>query len=634
MCGITGIYNYKSHQSPEKQIIEAMNKTLEHRGPDDEGVFFDDSIALGHKRLSIIDLTSAGHQPIANEDETIWLTFNGEIYNYLELIPELKAQGHIFKSKSDTEVIIHAYEEYGINCLEKFNGMFAFAIWDKNKQRLFMARDRLGVKPLYYSFNDEGIVFASEIKAILQHPKHQKNNVDINSLYNFMLEGFVAGKKTLFKDINKLLQGHFLIIENEEVKISPYWKLNGNQNNDLKENEIIEKFKETFEDAIKIRLRSDVPLGFHLSGGLDSSSIVCYINKISDITPITFSGRFKENNFYDEGPFIEKVVKHVKTNHNEIFPTIGDDFKDELEKSVWFMDEPTVGSSVLAQYKVSKLVKEQGITVVLGGQGADEILGGYRRYLLPYLKDIKLVHLPCFINKDFLINSYHHLMYSLDNIGNTVKRNFNSVNNRETKDLFSLDVINTIDEEESNYVTYKKIYENNINSNSVLAKKMHYEIINYLPGLLHVEDRTSMSVSLEARTPFVDYRLVELCSEIPSYLRMKNLSSKYILRQSMKNILPEAIRTRRDKKGFPTPIDVWFRTKQKDYLREVLINGELQKNGIFNKASLLSLYENHLKGFDNSTKLWYALNAEIWYRIFIENSNKWSNIQCKSISYI
>lgn len=622
MCGITGIYNFKTLKPADGNIIYSMNKAISYRGPDNEGIHLNEELALGHRRLSIIDLSEAANQPLPNEDCTIWLVFNGEIYNYVELIPELIEKGHIFKSKTDSEVIIHAYEEWGEDCLKKFNGMFAFALWDETKKKLFLARDRIGVKPLYYTFDDDGIIFASEIKALLKHPNKQSPSLEPQALYNYIRESFVAGEKTFFKDIFKLKAGHFIVIDNANIKEHCYWKLPVTATGqDLSEKEYVEKLRELIIDAVKIRLRSDVPVGFHLSGGLDSSSIVSIASKFFDVDVRTFSGRFSEAPEYDEGYFIDIVSKNSKTTHSEIIAEIGKNFPEDMKQAIYMLDEPVVGPGVLPQIEVCKMVKNNGVTVVLGGQGADEILAGYDKYLTGFLRSYPYLNL--FKNKNFK-EFNENLSYNKTLIQNTfiksyVVDKFPALKNVKNK-VFSKEFLNTIDISDTNYNNYLKLYPE-ISSLKLtdFEKMLHYDAVNYLHGLLHVEDRTSMAVSLESRTPFVDYRILEFAFQMPSSLKIKNLFLKYMLRKAMKDILPEEIRKRKDKKGFPTPINLWFKTTQKDYLNSLLFSSKFKERNLFDPAYIQLLFNEHLAGKDHSLKLWPVLNTEIWFQTFIDN---------------
>ncbi len=615
MCGIVGIYNYKNLAQVEERILLEMNNTMIHRGPDDAGIFIQDEIGLAHRRLSIIDLSTAGKQPLTNENGTIWLTFNGEIYNYLELIPELQAKGHIFKSKTDSEIIIHAYEEWGTDCLQRFNGMFAFAIWDSNNNRLFIARDRLGVKPIYYAFNDEGIVFASEIKAILKHPKHSSPDEDRESIYNYINEGYIIGNKTFFKDIYKLMPGHYLLIKNNEVQEIKYWDLStAPLISEISEKEFVEQFRELLIDAVKIRLRSDVSVGFHLSGGLDSSAITAIASKNLDFPANTFSIRYSNLENFDEGKFIKIASEDSKTNHKELMPNLETNFVQDLENIIYLMDEPADGPAVLSKFELNKFVKENGITVALTGQGADEILGGYKRFVQPFLKDLKNPS----ILAQFLKNSNPvQLLGNCADHSSLVLNNLTDVFNKLFK-YKSQDFKNSLFSNSMNNFILNKNTEIFNESMSNLSSALYYETSFYLPSLLHSEDRTSMGNSLETRTPFLDYRLVELTTKIPSLLKLKNFSTKYVLRESMNGILPEAIKNRKDKLGFPTPASVWFRTSQKDYLRDVIESKEFKDRGIFNDDYVRDIFNSHQQGYDHTFKLWFILNTEIWFRKFID----------------
>lgn len=625
MCGITGIYNFKTQAPIEEGTVQSMIDTMIYRGPDGSGVFIDNEIGLGHRRLNIIDLSDAGKQPMCNEDESIWLTFNGEIYNYIELIPELKAKGHIFKSSTDSEVIIHAYEEWGADCLDKFNGMFAFALWDSNKKRLFIAKDRLGVKPLYYTFNNDGIVFASEIKAILKHPAYKNPSADNVAIYDYVNEGYLSGNRTLFKDIYKLIPGSFMLIENQEIKENVYWKLQAAPiDSKTSEKEFIEQLRELTIDSVKLRLRSDVPVGFHLSGGIDSSAIVSIASKILNFDSNTFSIRFSEAPEFDEGKFIEIVKNDSNTCHKELIPNFQKDFPEKLKEMIYLLDEPVDGPAVLSKFELNKFIKQNGITVALTGQGADEILGGYKRFIIEYLKDLKnpAIFRQFLKNTEIeklIVNGFVHNSMLINNFSDVMCKLFKYDSPDFKHSLFS-DSINCLTKENNlNLSYYKTMYPELFNDNiSNVSRKMHYETSFYLQSLLHSDDRTSMGTSVETRTPFVDYRLVELTSKIPCTLKLKNLSTKHILREAMKGILPDPIRLRKDKLGFPTPAGMWFRTSQKSYLKDIINSKEFKDRDIFNNQYVNQLFEEHQLGKDHTFKLWFILNTEIWFREFID----------------
>ncbi|HDD44025.1 MAG TPA: asparagine synthase (glutamine-hydrolyzing), partial [Candidatus Desulfofervidus auxilii] len=391
MCGIAGIWSKNLNSYDTEALISKMLISLKHRGPDDEGFYFDtkEPLGLGHKRLSIID-PIGGKQPLSNEDGTIWIVFNGVIYNYLELRAELITKGHKFKTYSDTEVIIHSYEEWGQECLQKFNGMFAFVIWDSKNKLLWGARDRLGIKPLYYFFNGQTFIFASEIKAILASGLI-KPEINLCGLKDYWTFQFCLGDKTLFKDIYKILPGYQFTIKqngsNLDFSSKEYWDINFDYIDfEHHEEYFSDKLLLLLEDAIKIRLRSDVPLGAHLSGGLDSSSIVCIISSLLGNSSIkTFTGRFNEGPAFDESHYAKLVANKLGTDYHEITLT-ADNFKDTIETIIYYMDEPAAGPGVFPQFFVSKLASEK-VKVVLGGQGGDEIFIGYVRYLIGYLEE-------------------------------------------------------------------------------------------------------------------------------------------------------------------------------------------------------------------------------------------------------
>lgn len=625
MCGITGIYNYKTNIIAEDRIIDDMNNVVIHRGPDDSGVYTHNEIGLGHRRLSIIDLSKAGQQPLCNEDGSIWLVFNGEIYNYVELIPELKSKGHIFKSKTDSEVIIHAYEEWGMDCVHRFNGMFGFAVWDNNRKRLVLARDRLGVKPLYYTIDNNGIVFASEIKSILKHPSFQNPSADYKAVYDYVNEGYLSGKRTLFNGIYKLIPGSYMVVENNEIKEQTYWKLPAAPTiTNISEKEYSEGLRELLTDAIKIRLRSDVPVGFHLSGGLDSSAITSIASKDFDFPARTFSIRFAESPKFDEGKFIEIIKNDSGTIHKEKLPDFQTNFPEKLRELIYLLDEPADGPAALSKLELNRFVRESGITVALTGQGADETLAGYKRFIYELAKDLKN---PAVL-KQFLKNTeIKSFLSNLTDHGSLVTGNFSDVfcklfkykSDRFKTSLFNKSMIDLVGSDNPNQVYYREMYPEIFTGTLTnLSRSIHYETAFYLQSLLHTEDRTSMGVSLETRTPFVDYRMVEYASQIPDVYKLKNLSTKHILRESMKGILPEPVRLRKDKKGFPTPASIWFRTSQKEFLRDIINSDKFKSREIFNQGYINRIFNEHQQGRDHTFKLWFILSTEIWFREFID----------------
>ena len=621
MCGIAGIYNL-NHQLVDKNILIRMSDAIKHRGPNDVGFYLNKNLGFGHRRLSIIDLSTAGHQPMSNEDGSIWLIFNGEIYNYLELIPELKLKGHIFKSHTDSEVIIHAYEEYGEKCLNKFNGMWAFALWDNANKKLFCSRDRFGVKPFYYYYNNNQLIFSSEIKALFLHPEIKKVP-NMRIIFDYLSYGFTDHtEQTFFKGIQQLRGSHYLTVNKNGLKITKYWDLH--ERNDItinNDNGYSQKFYRLFEDSIRLRLRSDVPIGTCLSGGLDSSSIVCIVNKLLKEEGIknlgkyqkTFTSCFAEKK-YDERQFSQSVIKQTGAEENLTFPK-SENLFNEMQKIVWHQDEPFGSTSIFAQWCVMKLANKKNIKVLLDGQGGDELLGGYEGYKSSFfanlLKQFKIISLLKEIN-NFGIKSIAPLLpgilfYFLPRpLSNNLFHYFNRDNNRYLDNKFKLNYYHSVEH-------YKKF--NNIFNNHLYENLIYYA----LPQLLHYEDRNSMAFSIEARVPFLDYRLVEFMFSIPSNQKIGSGYTKVVLRNAMKGIIPELIRKRRDKMGFVTPEDIWFRGILKKQIYSILNSFSFKKRGIFNVDQINKEFKLYCENKKNSGFIiWRWINLELWFNKFID----------------
>jgi len=565
MCGIAGIFNLD--QKPvDKKTIERMIKIMKYRGPDDEGYFIDNNIGLGHCRLSIIDLSTAGHQPMSDEDQNLWIIHNGEIYNFIELRNELEELGYRFKSNTDTEVILYSYKQWQEECLKKFNGMWAFAIWDAQRKELFCARDRFGIKPFYYFFDGKTFAFASEIKSLLEFGVLRKPNN--NLIYDFIKFGILDhNNSTFFENINKLPASNWLKINlNGKFKIQKYWDFEvideiGNSNKNIQKQ--TEHFLNLFYDSVRLRLRSDVPVGSCLSGGLDSSSIVCVINDLLRQEKIlnigehqkTFSSCFDIKRF-DERNYIEEVILKIKAEKNYVFPT-AEGFLKELDNLLWHQEEPFAGTSVYAQWLVLKEAKKRGITVILDGQGGDEIMCGYRKFYFFYLKKL-------WDNKQFFLFTKEFLKF------------FSSLSILKTIDIknglkyfkFTNKLLNIDNLLNPNFLI--KNFKNDLSFgyDKNLGKRIKEDITKWsLPVLLRYEDKNSMAHSIEARLPLLDYRLVELLGKFPLSQKMKNGLTKFVLRESMKGILPNKIRLRKSKIGFDTPEDIWFRNNLKENIK-------------------------------------------------------------------
>ncbi|HIH44343.1 MAG TPA: asparagine synthase (glutamine-hydrolyzing) [Candidatus Methanoperedenaceae archaeon] len=630
MCGITGILNFDG-STVDSTLLESMAALIRHRGPDDEGYYFDDNVGLGHRRLSIIDLQT-GHQPMSNEDETIWIVFNGEIYNYLELRKEL-LPGHKFRTQSDTEVLIHLYEEYGERCLDKLNGMFAFAIWDTRKRRIFAARDRLGIKPFYYFSDGSHFIFSSEIKAILKHPAVRREP-DHEAIIDYLTFQFCLGDKTLFNGIKKLLPGYYLILDaaSHDVSLHKYWDIQYSIDTYHTEDYFSDKLLMLIEDAIRLQLRSDVPLGAYLSGGLDSSTVTCIASMLSSNRIKTFTGGFNEGRDYDETEYAKLVSKFANTEYFEIFPEPSD-FMKYISQLIYHMDEPVAGPGLFPQYLVSKLASEN-VKVALGGQGGDEVFGGYARYLVAYLEQcIKgtifqtqdegkhVVTLESIIQNLVVLQNYRQLLqyFWSDGLFEPMdNRYFKLVDRSSGYDEIYTDDFKRLTGSYSPFESFKKIF-NNPDTLSYFNKMTYFDMKTLLPALLQVEDRVSMAVSLESRVPLLDHRIVELIASIPPTMKFKGGELRYIYRKSVKNIIPREILERKDKMGFPVPLQEWFKGDLKDYVRDILLSEQAKKRGIFRMEKVERLIEQEKKF---GRQVWGMLCLELWFREFIDDDNR------------
>lgn len=631
MCGIGGIISHDQNFI-NSEILTKMGDTLRHRGPDDEGIFIDGPVGLFHRRLAIIDLIT-GHQPMSNEDETIWIVFNGEIYNYQDLRPGLIQKGHIFKSSSDTEVIIHLYEEYGPECVTQLNGMFAFALYDKIKDQLFCARDHFGIKPFYYSFiKDKNFIFASEIKAIVKiFPELRQP--DYAAITEYITFQFSLHEKTLFQGIKKILPGHYLIVENvhekPNIREKKYWDVEYSTDSYHTEEYYIDQLQMLLQDSIRQQLRSDVPIGCHLSGGMDSSIVTCVASDLLGCSLHSFTGSFDFGPHYDESAYAREVSRFSGTDYHEIRPN-ANDFISSIEDIIYFMDEPVAGPGVFPQLFVSRLARKY-VKVVLGGQGGDEIFGGYARYLVAYLEQCLkgaifetqeegdfVVTLDSIIPNLPLLQEYLPMLRSFWSQGvfEPMDRRYYSLINRSgsISEFFTPGFQSTIMQNDP-YATYKELFIHP-SSQSYINRMSYVDMKTLLPALLHVEDRTSMSVSLESRVPFLDRRIIELIARVPPTIKWKGGQSKYLLRKAVGNLIPEMILNRKDKMGFPVPLMEWFASDLNTYIREILLDTRVKERGIFNMDKLELSLNSDRNGLERG--LWGLLCLELWFRIHID----------------
>jgi asparagine synthase (glutamine-hydrolysing) len=650
MCGICGEIDF--NRGVKSEPLQRMCRVLAHRGPDDEGMVFIKGnecfemkgpsqssleqagfqVGLGHRRLSIIDLSEAAHQPMCNEDRTIWIVFNGEIYNFQEIREGFGKEKHFFKSKSDTEVILHAYEEWGVECLKCLRGMFAFAIWDSKLQRLFMARDRLGKKPLAY-FNQNGqFVFASEIKALLQVPGVEKK-VNGNAIHHYLTYQYVPSPDTIFEGIKKLPPAHYLLYDRDgNLRIERYWRLhfNSSHHTDFDTQELSARIKAELEESVKLRLISDVPLGAFLSGGMDSSLIVGMMAKFSGHPVKTFSIGFEEKDF-DELYYARIVANHFSTDHHEFI--VKPDTIEILPKLVWHYNEPFADSSAIPTYYVAKMTRDY-VKVVLTGDAGDENFAGYPRYLRSKWL-VLFSKLPMTMKRDILPpllrmtaqfhwreKTLNRLAAFIESISSNQVRNYAEqvkiFNAEEKGDLYSPQFIQEVRETDSVEYLLGKFEE--AGTNNLIDQLLYLDINTYLPEDLLVKmDIATMANSIEARVPFLDHQLMEFIATIPSHLKLKRTVTKYILKQAFSDFLPQTILTR-GKMGFGVPVSRWFRNELKDYIYEILLDPRTLNRGYFSRDGIERLLNDHIAvRYDHSSKIWALLFLEIWFRVFIDN---------------
>lgn len=626
MCGICGVLNFNG-QTVDSNLIDGMCEKLVHRGPDSSGKYIGDNIGLGHRRLSIIDLKS-GNQPIHNENKTIWLIVNGEIYNYIELRSMLEKKGHVFYTQTDSEVIVHLYEQYQQECLEYLRGMFSFAIWDKQKKKLFIARDRTGQKPLVYWHDNNRFAFASELRSLLVAP-WIKREVDPESLNLYLSFLYVPAPKTMFRNVKKLLPAHYLILENGKLEIKKYWSLKAK----VEPRKTIQDYQqgiiEHLDESVKLRLVSDVPIGVFLSGGIDSSAIVAQMSKhISNIK--TFSVGF-ENKLYNELEYAGIIARKFATDHHELI--VKPKAIEIMPQLISHYGEPYADYSCIPTYYMARFAASH-IKVALCGDGADESFSGYHRYAATKLAGVFDL-MPSFMRK-IICQAAFSLIPAGDDIRSLAwqsKRFFSSLgyspvrrylnwiacfNRDQKKGLFREDFLSEINLDSD--IDYLK--------NQYLTKKAgnfaditrQVDIDTYLPNDLLVKmDIATMANSLETRAPFLDHKFMEYAASIPHDLKLHNFKNKYILKKAFTNYLPSKI-IRRKKQGFGIPIGQWFRNELKGYAYDVLLAKRSTGRGYFNKAYIKSILDTHLEGStDNGYKLWTLLMFELWAREFIDS---------------
>lgn len=638
MSGITGIY-YLNGSETDRNLLEKMTRAIAHRGPDDEGFHFSGNLGLGHKRLAIVDLSKAGHQPMVSGDGSLAIVHDGQVYNSPEIRQELEQIGYRFRSNTDTEVILHSYKEWGVDCLNKFNGMWAFAVWDKQNKRLFCARDRFGAKPFYYYFNGEVFIFASEIKAILEYPGLNKI-VNEEAVYNYLMWGLLEySEDTFFKGIKELRPSHYLLVGRKDgLDIRRWWSVKVNPNlASLSQNDAYDAvghLRLLMEDAVRISLRTDVPVGTCLSGGLDSSSVAMLVNRLmTDENVIdrqligdrqkTFSSCYQDERC-DERLFIEKVLQATGAEGNYVFPD-GDNLWEELPLLIWHNEEPCETGSAYAHWKIMQRAKARGVKVLLDGDGGDELLAGYHRHYSAFLLELALTgnllrllaeakdasavigirdlasRMGTVLRGALYFRLPVPLQLSTRNLVLRLRgRNTHKILAHSFDKRFSRHGLARVSE------WYKSVTS---------LQQSLYRDLAFMTRFLQPKDRSSAAFSIEARAPFLDYRLVEYSFSLPASLKIRNGWTKWILRQAMQGVLPEEIRLRKDKLGFPTPIGTWLRSNRERI--KALFSSE---NALSSQFINLDFITDNLDDLLNqqmlTDELWRCINVELWLRVF------------------
>lgn len=627
MCGIVGKLSLDGQQQVDPGLIQRMTDVIAHRGPDGEGQYVTGPIGLGHRRLSIIDLNT-GSQPMCNEDGTVWIVFNGEIYNYLSLRAELKAQGHTFKSASDTEVIVHLYEELGEQCVSRLQGMFAFAIWDDRKQKLLLARDRVGIKPLYYTNTGTALLFASEIKSLLADTSVARK-MNAHSVDLFLTYYYLPGDETLFENIFKLDSGHYLTVSNGRIKKTQYWDLHFDISPRWeKYDEAVEALQELLQHSVKDHMISDVPVGVLLSGGVDSSGVLRYAAEQSNRPIHTFTVGFEGEAFPDERPYARLAAQHYGTVHQEI--TISaDDFCNFLPKYIWHMEESVCEPPAFALYWVSRLARESSIKVLLSGEGGDEAFGGYNKYRnLLALERLKSAFGPAKSSLRFGVEALAQLgwkriaKYS-DLINLPLTQYYFSCTatpgtpfNRQKHSLYNKDFVDFLGARISDAPT-RRLFEK-AGGLPLLHQMLYVDTKSWLPDDLLVKaDKMTMATSVELRVPLLDSRVLEFAASLPPHFKVRGLTTKRILKEALKDSVPKAI-LKRKKAGFPVPYNRWLKNEMKDFVAETLLNPNSNLRNYFCKEGLIQLLEMNQRGESCSQEIFSLLVLELLHQQFVE----------------
>jgi asparagine synthase (glutamine-hydrolysing) len=641
MCGIVGKF-YLDGQTPiEPELIQRMTDIIAHRGPDGAGKYISGPLGLGHRRLSIIDLRPAGAQPMCNEDKTVWIVFNGEIYNYLELRQELVRKGHQFSSTTDTEVIVHLYEEYGEKCVSLLRGMFAFGIWDERKKSLLLARDRVGIKPLYFINTGKALLFASEIKSLLVDSAIQ-HSANLRAIDRFLTYYYLPGNETLFKDIYKLEPGHYLTVKNGQIVNKQYWDLSFQISSQWTSiDQAVEALQQLLSRTVKDHMISDVPVGVLLSGGVDSTGVLRYAAEHSDKPLNTFTVGFSGATFADERPYAKMAAEKFQTTHHDLTIT-AKDFRDFLPKYVWHMEEPVCEPPGISLYYVSRLARQNSVKVLLSGEGGDEAFAGYPKYRnLLVLERLKKAFGPAkdllaaalkmmglFTGKDnrhyrICINSEMQNYYY--GLAATPETPFN----RQKGLLYSGDFAKSLGDYPSNLPTLNLF--SNVHDKSNLQKMLYVDTKSWLPDDLLVKaDKMTMATSVELRVPLLDHQILEFAASLPTQFKVHGKTMKRVLKMALQESVPEKI-LKRKKAGFPLPFDSWLKTELRDFVNDTILSQNTALDSYFDKAAVRKMVEKQQGGTSNdrynrngkaqhaldySREIFSLLVLELWHNEF------------------
>jgi asparagine synthase (glutamine-hydrolysing) len=627
MCGIAGRFNFDAARPIDRDCLKAMTSALAHRGPDAEGFYVGPGIGLGHRRLSIIDLAT-GNQPLANEDETIWVVFNGEIYNFAETRAELDAAGHRFRTHTDTEVIVHAYEQWGERCVDRFRGMFAFALWDEPRRRLLLVRDRVGVKPLYYAVTSDAVVFGSELKAVLED-RSVRRDWSAEALDAYLALQYVPCPRTIYQAVSKLSPGHMLIAEDGRAATRRYWDLEFSGNGDEAcEQEYLDRLEALVDESVRLELLSDVPLGAFLSGGIDSSVVVSSMAQTCRSQVLTTSVGFDERAF-NELEHARAVAGHLGTESHERVVT--SDVANLLPRLAWHFDEPFADSSAVPTYYVSAAARER-VTVALSGDGGDELWAGYPWHRVERWEQVARQWLgdaggrvvgtiagqvPLSVKG---ARSLRHLAFAPAD-AYARKHSYGQFEPGVREALYSGDFRAQVKDADP-FATFRAAYDA-CGSSEPLDRSMYVDVKTYLvDDILTKVDRMSMAVSLEARVPLLDHELLEFAATVPASLKLKRGRSKYLLRKLLARRVPKAI-VDRPKHGFAAPIGAWLRGPLAPMVDDVLEDGRLRARGIFDHRAVAALWREHRTGLrDHRHRLWSLVMLELWFRRFADGPTR------------